>query len=56
MQDDIKKAFMDIMDGMTIEDLQHITGLSVERCQEIYRLHANLSNDNDVQPSLFFDD
>lgn len=40
--EEVKTAFMDIMDGQVWQDIQKITGLSKERCQEIYDIYRRL--------------
>jgi len=39
-------AFMDILDGATWHDLQHITGLSEERCKDIMKVYSELSENS----------
>lgn len=39
----LKEAFIDIMDGIRPHDLQGMTGLSRERCNEIYDEYLNLT-------------
>lgn len=39
----LKEAFIDIMDGISPHDLQGMTGLSIERCNEIYDEYLNLT-------------
>ncbi len=39
-------AFMDVMDGNTWKDVSILTGLSDERCKDIYNIYSELSDGN----------
>jgi len=39
---EVKKAFIDVVDGMSVHDIRANTGLPETRCQEIYNLYDRL--------------
>ena len=41
----VKEAFIDVVDGNDVSDIQYVTGLSNERCQEIYNLYCKLTKE-----------
>ena len=38
----ISEALVDVVEGMDADDLQHITGLPIERCEEIVKITSQV--------------